>query len=234
MAKAFSSWTVLPHKPIEKLEDNLWRVEGEMNGGKVQRAMVVARLKDGGLVIHNAIALGDAEMKELEAFGQPKILVVPNGFHRQDARIWKERYKDLRVVCPAGARNKVEQVVPVDATLDDAGGDDTVTLTHVDGVKNGEGVMLVRSGDKSSLVFCDLLMNMARRTGLVGFFLAPTGRPSVPRVMRWMGVKDKPALVSHLGRLADTPGLRRVLVGHGSTITADPAAALKSAVKELG
>ncbi len=234
MAKAFSNWTVLPHQPIEKLEDNLWRVEGSMNDGKVQRSMVIARMQDGGLAIHNAIALGDAEMKELEAFGKPKLLVVPNAFHRQDARIWKERYKDLRVVCPSGARKKVEQVVPVDATLDEAAGDDTVQLAHVDGVKNGECVMIVRSGDKTSLTFADLVLNMAPRTGLVGFFLAPTGRPSIPRVMRWIGIKDKKALVSHLDRLADTPGLTRVLVGHGRTIDENPAQALKSAAKELG
>ena len=64
MAKPFERWTVLPHQPIEKLEGNLWRVAGTMPDGKTQRAMVVARMKDGGLVIHNAIALSDAEREE--------------------------------------------------------------------------------------------------------------------------------------------------------------------------
>ena len=91
MAKVFTTWTLLPHKPIEKLEENLWRVEGKMPDGKTQRAMVVARKQNGGLVIHNAIALEETEMKELEAFGKPEILLVPNRFHRQDSRIWKER-----------------------------------------------------------------------------------------------------------------------------------------------
>lgn len=30
MAKAHVSWKVLPHDPIEKLSDRLWRVEGEL------------------------------------------------------------------------------------------------------------------------------------------------------------------------------------------------------------
>src|SRR5688572_23157843 len=147
MAKPFEQWTVLPHGPIEKLESNLWRVEGKMPDGRTQRSMIAARLRDGGLVIHNAIALGDAEMKELEGFGTPKVLVVPNGFHRQDARIYKERYPGLRVVCPAGARKRVEQVVKVDAALEEESGDDDVCIEMVDGVKQ-EGMMTVRSGDK--------------------------------------------------------------------------------------
>jgi hypothetical protein len=38
MPDVFTEWTVLPHRPIEKLADNLWRVSGEM--GNVQRQMV--------------------------------------------------------------------------------------------------------------------------------------------------------------------------------------------------
>src|SRR5258706_8421016 len=103
MAKCFTSWTVLDHAPIEKLTENAWSVSGVMPGGN-QRRMTIARRSDGKLVIHNAIALGDAEMKELEAFGRPSYLVVPNGFHRQDAIIYKQRYPELVVLCPRNAK----------------------------------------------------------------------------------------------------------------------------------
>jgi hypothetical protein len=232
MAKAFERWTVLSHKPIEKLEPNLWRVEGTMPDGKTQRSMVVARKRNGGLVIHNAIALGADEMKELEAFGEPELLVVPNGFHRQDARIYKERYPGLRVICPAGSRKRVEQVVHVDASLEDERGDDDVTLERVDGAKQ-EGVLTVRSGDKVSLVFCDLVLNLPPSKGLMGFALAPTGRLSVPRVVRWIGMTNRDAIADRLSRLADLPGLTRVLVGHGRTQSDSPAEALKAAAREL-
>ena len=53
-------------------------------------------------------------MKEIEAFGTPSVLVVPNGFHRLDAKVFKDRYPAMRVYCPAGDRKKVEQVVKVD------------------------------------------------------------------------------------------------------------------------
>ena len=110
MPKPFDKWTVLPHKPLQKLEDNLWMVEGQLE--QIRRVMVVARLGDGRLVIWNAIALGEPEMKELEAWGTPAFLIVPNGMHRMDARIWKQRYPSLTVIAPPGARKKIEQVVP--------------------------------------------------------------------------------------------------------------------------
>jgi hypothetical protein len=82
MAKVFQTWTTLEHEPIQKHGDNLWSVSGRMPNPSIRRRMTVAKLANGGLVIHNAIALDDASMKELEAFGEPAYLVVPNGFYR--------------------------------------------------------------------------------------------------------------------------------------------------------
>src|SRR5689334_21741278 len=98
--KTFTTWTVLEHDPIEKLADNLWRVHGYMD--RVQRQMILARQPDGRLFVHNAIALDDAEMKEVEAWGTPSTIFVPNPFHRQDAFIWKQRYPEAKIVAPAG------------------------------------------------------------------------------------------------------------------------------------
>ncbi len=41
-------------------------------------------------------------MVELEAFGNLRYFVVPNGFHRQDALVWKARYPQLKVVARLG------------------------------------------------------------------------------------------------------------------------------------
>src|SRR5262249_14085749 len=67
MPKAFDTWRVFPHRGLEKLEPNLWRVEGDLPGGNGTRVMTVARMRDGGLVIHSAIALEEPLMAELEA-----------------------------------------------------------------------------------------------------------------------------------------------------------------------
>src|SRR5262249_5061924 len=106
MAKPFDTWNVVPHRPLEKLEANRWRGEGDFpcGCGTGTRVMTIAKKSNGDLVIHNAIALEEDLMKEIEAFGRPAVLVVPNGFHRLDAKVMKARYPDLKVYCPAGAR----------------------------------------------------------------------------------------------------------------------------------
>src|SRR5258705_9801059 len=158
MAKCFTSWTVLAHEPIEKHSENLWSVSGNMPGGN-QRRMSIARRADGQLVIHNAIALGEAEMKELEAFGKPAFLVVPNGFHRQDSVIYKQRYPEISVLCPQAARKKVSQVVEVAGHLDQLPKDPNVELFHLRGMAEREGAIRVRSKDGIGLVFNDTLLN---------------------------------------------------------------------------
>ncbi|MDX2089469.1 MAG: hypothetical protein SFX73_16570 [Kofleriaceae bacterium] len=233
MARAYTTWTVLPHKPIEKLSDNLWRVSGTMADGKTQRQMVLARMGDGRVVVHNAIALDDAEMKELEAWGTPSVIFVPNGYHRMDARIWKQRYPKAQVIAPAGSKKRVEKVVPVDGITEDAPRDETVRLVPLEGVPS-ESVLEVRSGDRVSLVFCDAVLNMPTLGFPMNVFLGPTGRVSAPRVMRMLAMKDKRAFIGQLARLADTRGLDRIMFGHGRPITEGCAAALHSVVTQLG
>jgi hypothetical protein len=233
LAKAFQSWTVLKHDPLEKLGDNLWSVSGTMPNPSIHRRMTIARLASGALVIHNAMALDEASMAEIEAFGEPAFLLVPNGWHRQDAFIYKQRYPKLRVLCPRGTRARVEQVVATDGTYDDFPTDSRVNVLHLRGLKEREGALFVQSDSGSSVVTCDAVMNIPPRSGLMGFFLAPTGRPAVPRIFRWMSVSDRAAFRSHLEELATASDLRRVLVGHGRTIADDPAGTLRGLAAEL-
>lgn len=232
MPRAFETWTVLPHQPIEKLADNLWRVTGSLPKGDTQRQMVLARMGDGRVIVHNAIALDDAEMTEVEAWGTPAVIFVPSGWHRLDAAIWKQRYPRAQVIAPGGAKKRVEQVVAVDAITEDAPRDETARLVPLDGVP-GESVLEVRSGGGVSLTFCDAVLNMPSLGFPMGTLLAPTGRISAPRVMRWFAIKDKRAFAAQLDRLAETPGLDRLLFGHGAPITEDCAGALRSVATQL-
>ena len=56
-------------------------------------------------------------MTRLEREGPIAFLIVPNRFHRPDARIYKDRYPDAKVVCPRSAANVVAKVVPLDGTF---------------------------------------------------------------------------------------------------------------------
>jgi hypothetical protein len=233
MAKPYETWTVNPHRPLEKLESNLWRVEGDLPGSSGTRVMTVAKLASGGLVIHNAIALEEDQMKEIEAFGDPEILIVPNGFHRLDAKVFKQRYPKLRVLCPSSAKTKVAQLVAVDGTFDDGPKDDRVRMFHLDGTKGHEGVLEVKSDGGTTVVFNDAINNLPKLGGAIGMMLAPTGRPAVPRIFRWFFVKDKAAFRTKLEALAATPDLRRVIVSHGKMMSEKPGDDIRTALTAL-
>jgi hypothetical protein len=236
MPKPFDTWTVHPHQPIEKIHDALWRVEARFPGAPFPRAMIVVRLGDGRLVVHNAIALEDGAMKELEAWGKPSFLIVPNGGHRMDAKIWKDRYPSIRVIAPPGSKEKVEKVVKVDATAGDFD-DDHVRYDILDGTKEREGVLTVKGPDGSTVVFTDAIMNMRKLPGFGGFMMGLFGftgpAPKVTFPARMAIVADKKALRGHLERLAETPRLSRIEVGHGAPVTAEAPAALKAAAAAL-
>jgi hypothetical protein len=230
MAKALSTWKVFPHGPFEQIDDNLWRVEQKMPKMPLWRVMAVARMNDGRLVIHNGIALDDPSMKAIEALGDPAFLLVPNGYHRLDARIYKDRYPGLKVVAPRGARAKVEEVVPVDLTYEQFPGDESVRLETLEGTGEQEGAVLVRSGGKTSLIFNDAVFNMPHQPGFNGFvikMIGSSGGPKITRIARLFLVKDKKSFRAHLERLADLPGLTRILVSHHETIVDDPGGTLR-------
>jgi hypothetical protein len=228
-------WMVAPHDPLERLEDNLWAVQADIPDLQMplRRRMTVARLADGRLVIHNAVALAEDAMRDLEAWGRPAILLVPNGWHRLDAFSYKTRYPQLQVFAPPGARAKVEQAVVVDQDYGAFPSDPDVRLEVLEGIRGAEGVLIVRSGlyrERTTLVFADTVFNQPHLPGFWGLvyrLLGSSGGPKVTPLFRTALVKDKKALRQHLLRLADAPGLARIIVAHGKVIGSDAAAVLR-------
>lgn len=231
MAVCYTTWKVLPHTPIEKLDDHLWRVEGKMESG-VKRVMSVLRMDDGRVLLHNAIALDDAEMAEIDAWGEVVGILVPNAFHRMDSRIMAERYPRAKVYAPAAAVKAASKATPVHGTFADAPGDASVKVRHLAGVKDKEGVVEVRGSSGLSLVFNDLLLNLPPVGYPQELFLGPTGCFSVPRFARWVFVSDKSAFIGEIERFADQ-GPARIIPGHGADLTTDADARLREAAARL-
>lgn len=238
MANEPSDWKVLTHGPIEKLAENLWWVQGSLPNMTLKRAMTVVRLTDGRLVIHNAIALDDSVMKEIEAWGTPTFMVVPNRVHRLDAPAYKKRYPALLVVAPRGSRARVAEVVPVDLTYEEFPAEDNLRFEMLHGVGDSEGAMIVRSPDGVTVVLNDAVFNMDRKRDVLGFLfttvLGSAPGPRVSRLAKLVFIKDKRALRSDLERLAATRDLQRLVVAHEKVAHgADAAAALRKAATYL-
>lgn len=218
MPNAHTEWKVLEHGSIERLADNLWWVQGSLPGMSLKRVMVIVRLSDGRLIIHNGIALAEAAMQEIERWGKPAYLIVPNGAHRLDAPAFKKRYPELKVYCPRGARARVEQVLPVDGAYEDFPQDGSVRFETLHGVSESEGAMIVQSPDGQSLVLNDAIFNMDRKRDPLGFFfttvMGSAPGPRVSRLAKLVFVKDKRALREDFARFAELPNLTRLIVAH--------------------
>lgn len=233
-----AEWIVRPHGKLEQLANNLWWVWGSIPGMSLRRAMVLAKRRDGDLVVHNAIALDDAGMRELEAIGEPKYIVVPNAGHRLDAPAYKRRYPNAQFFAPRGGRAAVEKRVPVDGIYEDFPTDEDVRLEMLRGVDDAEGAMIVHSEDGVTLVLNDAVFNMDRKRDPLGFIITTlfgsAPGPRVSRLVKLLFVKDKRALREDLERLAADPELVRLVVAHEKVAKgADASSALRKAATFL-
>ena len=230
-----TTWAVREHGAIQKLAENLWWVDGSLPNMSLRRCMTVARLSDGRLAIHSAIALQEVDMQQLEAWGTPAFLIVPSGYHRLDAPRYKARYPQLRVFAPAAARAKVEEVVKVDGRYADFPSDDVVTLRDLDGTR--EGLMTVKSSDGTTLVFNDCLFNMDKKKDFLGnlitTLMGSAPGPRVSRLAKAALVKDQPTYRRELERLATIPDLVRVIVAHEKVASGPDARACLLAAKDF-
>lgn len=237
MPKMHTAWRVLPHRPLAQLSERVWRLEGDLERLAMKRVMTIVRRGDGGLVVHSVIAADDSTMAAIAQLGEIRAILVPNGFHRLDAKLFHERFPAAQIVCPAGARGKVEQVVPVSATYDAVPADGVVELQTLDGTEAREGAMIVRDGDGTTVVLNDIVFNMPHVPGAQGFVLkhvtGSSGGARVTRIARLFLVADKAAVRAHLERLAALPGLRRVIVSHHEIIERDPGRALAGVAATL-
>ena len=238
MTKAYEHWKVQPHGTLSRVDDDILTVVGRLRMplGDFPRRMTVVRLSDARLVIWSAMALDETELAKLEAFGRPAFLVVPNDHHRLDAKAWRNRYPQLRVVAPNGSRAKVEQVVPVDTTMPDFG-DPRVRFVTVPGTREREAALLVSTSSGTTLVLNDLVGNIPRKSGISGWLLGVAGfagnSARIPRVVKLNMVEDEKALRGQLSEWAELPSLKTILVSHGDVIREHPRQTLRALARTL-
>jgi hypothetical protein len=237
MPSLHTEWTVLPHGPVEAIDHGILCVAGEvrMPLATFPRRMTIAALGDGGCVVFSPICLGEQAMREVEQFGDPRFMIVPNGFHRLDARPWKQRYPELKVLCPPGAKKRVARAVPVDATRDIMA-DDAVDFIIADGVRRAESALLIRRSAGRTLVINDLISHVRHPRGLGANIIARllrfgVKRPEMAREVRYLLVDDKAALAAQFRAWAEL-GPRRIIPSHGDIID-DPVPVLSRLAAEL-
>jgi hypothetical protein len=238
MSKPLQQWKVLPHGELTRIDDNMMTVTGDIHMPLMDlpRRMTLVRLSDGRLVVFNAIALDEGEMSQLEAFGRPAYLVVPSDKHRLDAKIWKIRYPEMRVVTPEGSRAAVAKLVPVDTSAPRFD-DPNVQFVTVPGTREHESALVVRSKSGTTLVLNDIVGNIRNASGVSGWMLGVVGfagkKARIPGVVKMAMIKDKEAMRTQLLEWAGIESLKRILVSHGSPIEDNPQQVLRDLAESL-
>ena len=225
------------HDDLVALVPGLWSVRGSLPF-PLRRNMAVFRLGDGSLLLHSVLAMNEDGMTKLAALGRPSVLIVPNGMHRMDAPFYKARYPDLRVICPAAVRAKVEKVIAVDATCEEALPPLGVRVHTLPGFKTGELAYEVDVPGGKALLVADAVGSSDYAPGIIGGLMATLsggikGRLGVARIMKVLQVSDKKTAREGLTRLADVPGVRVLIPAHGKPILEDCAVALRQAAASL-
>jgi len=236
--KVARAWKVHPHGQLIALDDNLYTVTGtvSMPVGQLPRRMTVVRIAGHQLVIFSAMSLADAEMARLEELGEPAYMIIPNDHHRMDAPAWKARYPNIRVIGPAGAREKIEKVILVDATAVDFR-DSSVLFMSVAGTAQREAALQVNGPSGTTLVLNDLIGNIRNASGFSGWFLKMMGfagdEPHIPFPIKRAVIESKGQVRDQLLRWAALPGLQRIIVSHGAIIDEDPRGVLRRLAQTL-
>jgi len=233
MDKPRRSWTVTPHEGLVQHEENLWSVEGMVPGAPFRRRMCIARRSDGSLLFFHAVPLEDKVLEQVKALGKPAYLVVGHHQHAIDAHPFAERL-GLKIFGPRRSEAALRQRCDFGGALEDVPEDPAVSVESLPGSKLAEAVIVVKSGDRRSVLFCDAIQNNPpEKTKTIFRLLGFAGGPKSPFLFRLLFLQDKRAMREALERFAALPGLKRIIPCHGDVVENGAAEALKAAAAAL-
>ena len=230
---------VLSHGDLSEIGAGLWQVTGSLKRNPLPRNMVVWRTPKKGLLIHSAICLEEDTMQKLDALGKVTHIVVPCEMHRADIAPYAERYPQAKILCPACARSKVEEVVPVHQTIEKGLSDLDVVLHHPEGLKDFEIHLELPLEDGSrALIITDALFNLGADPpkGFGGFMvklLGSVGPLNITKIGKRLLLRDKEAYADYILKLSRIPNLKVLSVAHGSCITESVSESLLAASERI-
>ena len=214
---------ILPHGLLKEIAPNVWILEGKLPHSSLPRVMTILRVSKDQLVIHSAIAVEDEILDGIRRIGKPTHLIVPNSMHRLDAAFYKEKFPDIKVVCPLSAVEKVSKEVKVDGTCEEEFQGGALNALSIPGIKNIELAYEFQLPDgKSALVINDIIVNVKKLSGFSGWLLEKMGRIGkfrTPPVQKLLFIDDKEALREWYQKLALRNNIKVVTLAHGNAVT---------------
>jgi len=228
---------VFPHTALRQLAPDLWVVQGEFPAAKLPRNMVVYRYAQDSLLLHSVVALNERAMKELEALGEPSVMVIPHWDHWAHLAAYKRRYPKIEVVCPRASIERIRKRVHVDYSSEEYFPRHGITYHVPPGIEPVEGVLEAPlGGGELAVIMNDLITNVPHQPGFYGLVLRltrSTGRPRVIFFVRRDLRVQRPLVKKYLESLAARREIRIVTTSHGDCLVTDVAETLATVARSL-
>ncbi len=206
------------------IADDLWGADNFTSLGlgiTFPNRMVVARLSNGGLMIHSPLPIHDELAAQLEAIGPVELIIAPNLFHHLYVPEAKTRYPEARLLGAEGFSKKREDIA-WDGFLTDepvAELDGTLARIRHRGTVARENVLFHEK--TKTLIITDLVFNITEPPNLVSslFFglLGVKGKVKQSPAFRFVATKDHAAAASSLHEILALDWTRLV-PAHGPVV----------------
>ena len=147
---------------FQEITDGLWHDTHDLMTGGLQfrTRCTLARLADGTLWMHSPIPIDDARAAQIDALGEVRHIVAPNGWHDSFCRAAKERYPNATLwASPALRHSKAK--LPVDRWLGEADPPwaDQLRPLRIEGVPKAEEIVFLHA-PTGTLIVTDLLFQI--------------------------------------------------------------------------
>ena len=220
---------------LRLIADDLWVADQPLRylGVALTTRMTIVRLADGALVVHSPIRLTDELRSAAASAGRVRFIIAPNRFHHLFVPDWQQAYPDAQTFCAPGLDTK-----RADLKFTAILGDDppTAWANEMDQAfmrafpPLNEIVFFHRK--TRTLIFTDLLFNIARHDSAYGRFLLRLDGAfrglAIPRSFRLLLRRRRPECAAFLNRLLSWD-FDRVILAHGEIINSGAKPAVERA-----
>ena len=209
---------------FQRIAEGLWHDTHDhtMSGGiQFRTRATLARLGDGSLWMHSPIPIDDERAKQIEALGEVRHIVAPNGWHDSYAAAAKERYPDATLwASPALRSTKVP--LPADAWLGETeppwAGELQPLL--VEGAPKADELVFLHTASRT-LILTDLLFQIRYPVNLLTkmvLWMSGTNGGKLAQSRLWRSVtKDRAAAGRSVEKMLEWD-FDRVVLAHGDFV----------------
>ncbi len=228
----------------ERIDSSLYSATSSLFSLRRLRRMTVAVLPTDEVLVFSPICLSEAEMAKL--FPPTKkvgFIVAPNGWHRLDTALYRDRFPGALVLAPEKSVAAVSERCPVNDSAESYFanhpqlGISTIPVPFKESQSIQECILNVplasSDGKKRALLVGDVFQNVD--TSVLSSWLSPlmrwygvagsdTGALQISRGFRWMLKPDeKEAFLTGLADLCRRdPSIKWVVMCHGEPVKASP------------